>query len=222
MKEYHKIQSIYFRDPENNYKTFLTGQWSTPELEYLQNAEWLFEEKIDGTNIRIMYDGQSIKLGGKTDDAQLHMQLVGNIRTLLGLDGVAEPETLKKWSEIFVPKEDSPLEVCLYGEGYGPGIQKGGGNYRKEKGFILFDVKIGQMYLTRESVRDIARQLNLEVVPEIGRGTLHDGIALVKAGFKSTFGDFMAEGIVARPVVELKDRRGHRIITKIKHVDFAQ
>lgn len=216
MKEYHKIQSIYFRDPENNYKTFLTGKWSTPELEYLQNAEWLFEEKIDGTNIRVMWDGYSMSIGGKTDDAQLHMDLVRNIEKMFSNELLGS--VFGSNSDALLSK---PLEVCLYGEGYGPGIQKGGGNYRKEKGFILFDVKIGQMYLTRESVRDIARQLNIDVVPEIGRGTLHDGIALVKAGFKSKFGDFIAEGIIARPVVELKDRRGNRIITKIKHVDFT-
>ncbi len=35
-------------------------------------------------------------------------------------------------------------------------------------------------------------------------------------------GDFEAEGIVARPDVELLDRRGKRVITKIKAVDFRK
>ena len=51
-------------------------------------------------------------------------------------------------------------------------------------------------------------------------GTLHDAIAAVKAGFTSTWGNFPAEGIVARPKTELNTSDGNRIITKIKCRDF--
>ncbi|GAG78633.1 unnamed protein product [marine sediment metagenome] len=37
MIEYHKIQTIYKRDPDTNYKTLLEGNFSTPELEYLRD-----------------------------------------------------------------------------------------------------------------------------------------------------------------------------------------
>ena len=43
----------------------------------------------------------------------------------------------------------------------------------------------------------------------------------VKKGFISKWGDFQAEGIVARPQVELKARNGKRVITKIKNKDFT-
>jgi hypothetical protein len=33
-------------------------------------------------------------------------------------------------------------------------------------------------------------------------------------------GDFIAEGLVAKPAVELRNRRGERIVVKIKHKDF--
>lgn len=46
-------------------------------------------------------------------------------------------------------------------------------------------------------------------------------VAFDRKGFNSIWGDFIAEGIVARPAVELKTRNGHRIITKIKHKDFV-
>ena len=46
-------------------------------------------------------------------------------------------------------------------------------------------------------------------------------VTAASQGFKSQWGDFMAEGIVARPAQELRTRDGHRIITKIKHKDFA-
>jgi hypothetical protein len=51
--------------------------------------------------------------------------------------------------------------------------------------------------------------------------TLHDAVRMASAGFKSTWADFTAEGIVARPAVELQTRSGQRIIAKIKHRDFA-
>ena len=38
---------------------------------------------------------------------------------------------------------------------------------------------------------------------------------------RSTWGDFEAEGIVARPKTELMARNGSRLITKIKCRDFA-
>jgi hypothetical protein len=45
-------------------------------------------------------------------------------------------------------------------------------------------------------------------------------VKICNKGFESQWGDFIAEGIVARPQVELRDRAGHRIITKLKHKDF--
>ena len=111
-------------------------------------------------------------------------------------------------------------DVCLYGEGYGAKIQKGGGNYRQDQSFVLFDVKIGDWWLQREDVEDVASRMGLDIVPILCSGTLTDMVILASSGFPSKWGDFPAEGIVARPATELKTRSGHRIITKIKHKDF--
>lgn len=54
----------------------------------------------------------------------------------------------------------------------------------------------------------------------MGTGRLVDMETMCKVGFDSKWGKFEAEGIVARPLVELRDRAGHRIITKLKHKDF--
>ena len=70
-------------------------------------------------------------------------------------------------------------------------------------------------------VEDIAEKLNIDHVPIIGRGTLPEMVAMARTGFKSRWGDFAAEGIVARPAVELVGRNGRRIITKIKTRDFG-
>jgi len=209
MNTYHKIQTVFKRDPNNKYKTLLLGEYALREFEYLANNEWVFTEKIDGTNIRVMFDGERITFGGKTDRAQIPAPLVAR------LNEVFLPET-----SLF--KEKFPDGVCLYGEGYGAKIQKGGGNYRQDQDFVLFDVKIGDWWLQREDVHQIAIELGIDVVPIIGSGTLPEMVDIVSRGFNSTWGDFVAEGIVARPKVELKTRGGNRIITKIKHKDFTK
>ena len=67
---------------------------------------------------------------------------------------------------------------------------------------------------------DITSRLGIKIVPKVREGTLDDAVELTRSGFKSEWGIFIAEGIVARPKVELQTRGGHRIITKIKHEDF--
>ena len=117
---------------------------------------------------------------------------------------------------------DGPQNVVLYGEGYGPGIQKGGGLYRSDKAFILFDVLAGdKWWLERESVSDIATKLGIDTVPYLGRMTLDEIVQLVRSPFPSKLGTAMAEGIVARPIETLFDRRGERVIIKLKTKDFV-
>ena len=209
MEEYHKIQTIFKRNPETKFKTLLMNEYSLPEFEYLKNNEWVFTEKVDGTNIRIMYENKEIRFGGKTNNAQIPILLLD------GLNKIFNSKRIDKLINIF-----GDTSVCLYGEGYGAKIQKGGGNYRHDNSFVLFDIKIGDYWLQRKDVDDIAVELDIDTVPVIGSGSLDDLILLVQSGFKSTWGDFIAEGVVARPSTELKTRSGHRIITKLKYRDF--
>ncbi len=78
----------------------------------------------------------------------------------------------------------------------------------------------GDWWLERVNVEDIALKLGIQVAPIVGEGTLSDAVEITRSGFKSKWGDFIAEGIVAIPKTELKTRKGERIITKIKHKDF--
>lgn len=209
MSEYHKIQSIYKRDMTSKHKTLLEGQWTLPEFEYLAGNVWTFTEKVDGTNIRVIFKDSGITFGGRTEDAQIPAQLVARLNERF------LPLAAKLW-DVF-----SDGSAVLYGEGYGAKIQKGGGNYRADQDFVLFDVRVGQWWLQRADVHDVAQKLGLDVVPVIGEGTLHDAVAWAKRGIRSTWGDFEAEGIVARPKTELNTRSGHRLVAKIKCRDFA-
>lgn len=208
MKEYHKIQTVFLRDPATKFRTLLPGVWATPEFEYLRDLRWVWTEKIDGTNIRVIFDDGRVVFKGKTDEAQIYAPLV---------------EVLQKKFPVEVMRKQFPDGgVCLYGEGFGARIQKGGGNYLPDGvDFCLFDAIVGGTLLRRDSLEDIASWLSIDIAPIVSTGTLPDAIDFVQHGFKSAWGDFMAEGLVMRPEVELRDRKGHRIITKIKHIDFA-
>jgi hypothetical protein len=207
VREYPKIDTMFKRDMTHPKKVLLAGEWTNETFAYLADNQWQFTEKVDGTNIRVNYSNTVIEFGGRTDNASLPAPLV------------------KRLEERFFPQraamaEAFPDGVTLYGEGYGAKIQSGG-LYRADQDFVLFDVRIGDFWLRRGDVEGVAAKLGLDVVPIIGTGTLHSAVALTRAGIKSQWGDFTAEGIVARPVVELQDRAGHRVITKIKHRDFA-
>lgn len=204
MTEYHKIQSIFKRSQENH--KFIIGEWSRPEFEYLKDNTWVFTEKIDGTNVRVFWDTETVKFGGRTGNSQMPIFLMDKLNELFPV-------------EKFKNQYSAPM--CLYGEGFGARIQKGGGNYISDGvSFILFDVKIDNWWLKRYDVHGIASCLGIDIVPVVGEGTINDAISIINQQLKSCWGDFLAEGLVIRPKAELMDRGGHRIISKLKHKDF--
>lgn len=212
MQEYHKIQSVYLRDPANKFRTFLDGQWAMPEFGYLADCRWVFTEKIDGTNVRVQWDGAAVKFGGRSDDAQMPMFLLDKLGSMFPTERMAE---------VLGPQGG----VTLYGEGYGAKIQKGGGNYIPGGcSFMLFDILAGDVWFERSKVEDIGRALNIPIVPIVGAGKLIDAIEMVRAAPLASSCAAVtgtnAEGLVMRPEVELRTRMGHRVITKVKAKDF--
>lgn len=206
--EYPSIENVFFRDPVTH--KLIEGKWRLPVFEYLKDNRWRPSEKIDGTNIRISADQDKPMLvfNGRTANAQIPGTLLYKLQSIFSYE---------KWKEVF--PTDFPM---LYGEGFGPGIQKGG-KYGPAVDFALFDVRSGNRWLSREEVAEIAQRLGIKAAPEdhMPWMTLLDAIALVKAGVKSYYGDFISEGLVVRPEMELRDQYGQRVIAKIKHDDFA-
>ena len=210
MKEYHKIETLFERDTEGS-KKLIPGQWRNETVQFLAENYWMFTEKIDGTNIRVHWDGHKVTFGGRTERAQIPVKLVAFLNETFGGETNAQ----------LFEQKFGETEVTLYGEGYGPGIQNGGA-YRSDVSFILFDALIGDIWLRRDSVEDIAATFGIDAVPVLGIGTLDEAIAIVKDAPKSTIGTAPMEGIVARPLVEVLDRCGKRVIVKIKVRDFKE
>ena len=211
MKEYNKIETLFERDMEGT-KKLIEGKFRNKYVEFLANNKWDFTEKIDGTNIRIHWDGHKVFFGGRTDSAQIPTNLMYALNDKFM--GVVNEELFEqKFGE---------TQVTLYGEGYGAKIQKGGGLYREDVGFILFDVLIGDTWLERENIEDIAKSFNIPIVPIVLTGTIQEAVDYVKSKPKCTIAqqEKEAEGLVGKPSVEMKDRLGNRIIVKIKSCDF--
>lgn len=207
MKEYHKIESIFERDPKT--KKLQEGKFINPMVEYLKDNEWEFTEKVDGTNIRVIWDGHKVVFYGRTDKAQIPAGLANRLMELFGGE---------KNEELFEQKFGEK-EVMLIGEGYGGKIQAKPG-YSETEDFILFDVQVGNCFLSRKNVEDIAEFFNINAVPIALRGSIQDGIDYVKTEPKSLIGNENSEGLVGRPKIELKSNIGRRVITKIKINDF--
>lgn len=209
MVKYNKIETLYKRDMEGT-KKLLEGEFRNPTVEFLKDNVWQFTEKVDGSNISICWDGHTVTFNGRTERAQIPTHLLNYLKATFG---TSEAE------QIFEEKfGETP--VILFGEGYGPKIQKGGGLYREDVSFILFDVYICENYQSRETVEEIAKAFSIDIVPIIFEGTLQEGVDFVKTNPDSTMGTAKMEGLVGRPKVELRDRCGKRVIVKIKWEDF--
>lgn len=209
LKEYEKIETVFLRDM--NTKKLNENEYRSETIKYLKDCEWEFSEKIDGTNIRVYWDGHKVSYYGRTDKAQIPSQLMNRLIELFG----------GNTNEEMFEQTFGETPAMLIGEGYGAKIQSGG-DYRDDNDFILFDVCVNGKYIDREDVRQIANTFNIDSVPVIMVGKLQEGIDYVKTQPMSKIGKAKMEGLVARPLVELNDKRGNRIIVKIKCCDFKE
>ena len=211
IEEYHKISGPFKRHTIGpNKNKLIPWQWAMPEFEVLADIPWMFTEKVDGTNIRVIWDGHKPEFRGRTDRAQLPPCLLAALAEMF-------PEELLEQTFGGNPAQ-------LYGEGYGAGIQKGGGNYRQDNSFILFDVRIDNWWLLRNSVEDISKALGIDVVPVMFEDTLRNSIKFMTerriTSYISETPEFEAEGWVGYPKIPLFNRKIERIIVKLKGCDL--
>lgn len=209
MQEYQKIPGPYRRHTEGpNRNKLILGEWSSDELRCLADVPWSWTEKVDGTNIRVHWDGHKHSYGGRSDNAQISTKLIAALDALFH-------------EELFEQKFNDTA-VTLYGEGYGAGVQKGG-VYRPDMSFVLFDVRIGEWWLRPDDVADVAKGMGLELVPSFGEMSLRQAILRAQSslGFPSKWDPNMqAEGVVGVTPTGLRDRAGNRLIVKVKRKDF--
>lgn len=201
--KYPKINTIWKRD-ENNKMNIIEGDFSCPEFDAIK--KWHITEKIDGINIRVLYNGEEPRFYGRTDKAQIPPFLLDYLK------GKFTRELLK----------EARNGVELFGEGYGNKIQSVGKKYRDDNSFILFDAIIEGWWLEPEKVKILAKDLGIDYVPELGIRTKEEVISLVESGFPSSVSkqNLNAEGIVARSHPLMLFRNGEPIMWKLKTKDY--
>lgn len=183
MTQYHKIKTVFKRPPGAGAKKskVVEGLWSDAVYQYLQNNDWVWTEKIDGTNIRVVWNADTgdLQFAGKTDAAKIPSHLLARLAKLF-------------------PKENfkNLPSMILYGEGFGDKIQSGGKYLGKgHVDFALFDIRLGMQWLKREDIEDIGKKLGSTIAPVVGFGPLCDAIELIQEQtLTSQWGPFLAEG----------------------------
>jgi hypothetical protein len=212
--KYSKIETLFNRGEDFTVRAS-AQDFRRPEFAMVD--KWLVTEKLDGTHVRVRWDGglnggpDKVIFGGRTERAQLPTDLlaylqntftIGLLRGRLG-DGA----------------------YTLFGEGVGGRIQKAGPHYG-ELAFVLFDVRLDSgLWLDLDNVYDIANSLGVLSVPTINSHMpIANAVQLVRAGFVTAYpakdATLPAEGIVARLFPTLLDRRGRQLMWKLKTKDF--
>lgn len=212
--EYPKVRNIYWRDMEGSKKV-IQGKYENDIFEYLASQQWQGTLKLDGTNVGLVWDGHRISWQGRTERAQFSKPQIAYLESL----------ATNELEEILEQKFGAEKAV-IYGELIGKGIQASGSKYREDGyDFVVFDVyrpETDQWYC-RGAVEETAAALGLRFAPVIATGTLPELVELVRERRDDPMAQSKLEweGLVARPLVELKFNKG-RVITKIKVRDVCE
>jgi hypothetical protein len=163
-------------------------------------------EKIHGTSAHISWKIQHEPLhffaGGESHEKFCGLFNIEELKNRLG--------------EMF-PDAD----VTIYGEAYGGKQQGQSWRYGKDLKFICFDVQVGDVWLNVPNAEDVCTKLGLEFVSyrkittDIETLTAErdsDSVQAVRNGM----GKHPREGVVLRPLVEMKLNNGERVICKYK------
>lgn len=169
-------------------------------------------EKIHGTSAHIGWKFETKKVNFFTgENHQIFLKMFD------------EQFLIKRFEEIF-PDQD----VVIFGEHYGGKTQGMSNTYGKESKFIVFDVKVGFVWLNVPNAEDVAKQFELEFVEyrkvETNLAFLDEAMEYpsVQAMRNGCGDNKQREGVVLRPLVEMRTNNGERIIAKYKPEKFGE
>ena len=211
---YSKIPALYKRDGDNP-RSVLVGIYKDRHVEALANYPvWTVTEKLDGANTRLHWNGTEVRVGSRRT-WQHQANIVDAIEA-------AHPHLEAMFEQNF---EGDDVDVTVYGEAIGAGVQKGGA-YGDKIRFVAFDVTVGGRYLKNRDARDVVWQLGLDFVEARGRlVSVTDVWAEMSGGGDlpySTYRERQPEGYVLRTVPEMYKANGDRIMVKLTYRDLGQ
>lgn len=203
--KFPKIEGPFGRDPMDPKK--INREWYRSELVgFLADKHWHAVEKIDGTNVRICWDGYRVSFLGRQDTSEWNKGLLDYLTTVYG------NETF----ELILEDAFGGKPVMIVGEGFGGNIQKAGPGYGGFQ-FRAFAMWSPDIWWRLESVIHVCAQLGVPTAPEIITGTLDQIIGEVQDDYLvSRLGHPEPEGYVCRPVVDVFDQWGNPLMVKVK------
>jgi hypothetical protein len=192
-------------------------------------------EKIHGTSAHVRFDRETKLLScvGEEHFGDYPGSLVTEKVTFFS--GGEKHETfvalfdqealLAKFKEI-LPEGD--VEAYIYGEAYGGKCQGMKDTYGARLRFIAFEVKIGHSWLKVPDAEEVVNKLGLEfvfynkipaVMSAIDSVRDADSVQAIRNGMGP---GHIREGIVLRPLFEVKKNSGERVIAKHKRSEFCE
>jgi hypothetical protein len=114
-----------------------------------------------------------------------------------------------------------PSPCYIYGEVYGGKMQGMKKVYGEKLKFVVFEVKLGDSWLSVPDAEDVSKSLGLEfvyykLIPATIEAIDAERDALSEQAKRNMMGDHPREGIVLRPLIEVTMNNGERIIVKHK------
>jgi hypothetical protein len=134
-------------------------------------------------------------------------------------------ELYEKFAQLSLPQDK---EIVVYGEAYGGKQQGMSATYGTELCFVAFDVKIGDFFLNVPEASAIAGSLGLEFVPYARVTTDLASLDAERdrpsqiAKRRGIVEDKISEGVVLRPIYEMRMNNDRRIIVKHKRDEFRE
>ena len=174
--------------------------------------EYYALEKIHGTSAHITWKENrdlSFYAGGENYD-----RFVGLFDTL-------------ELGRVFT-NEIAAGNITVYGEAYGGKQQGMSKTYGPDLKFVVFDVKIGDGWLTVPKAVDVCVKLELEFVHYRQVSTSLEALDAerdansVQSVRNGVEGEHIREGVVLRPLIEVIKNNGARIICKHKRPEFRE
>lgn len=238
---YPKILAPFARDTASD-KYVNLEKWSKPEFKVLNDIDWEWTAKADGTSIGLRWDGERVSFIGHTDKSQIPPKL---LKYLQDTFGTSEAESV--FEDLY-----GSVPVTVYGEGISSETNE---NYGHPDGwFIAFDVKCdlpNGRWWDRKSVKTFVSKFpGIIEVPLLFTGSIEKAVDFIKQykfynnpnnkdknyldhiiGQKTFYQlnidlkcpydcNRPLEGVVGRPPVELLNSNGERIICKVKCKDY--
>jgi len=204
-------------------------------------------EKIHGTSAHITFKNEPTAAGAGDTVIKLNFFSGGesHVRFLTLFN---QEELLKRFADLGIRDRD----VTVYGEAYGGSQQGMSHVYGKELKFIVFDIQVGECWLNVPNADDMAKKLGLDFVyyeecstdlasldaqrDMVSVQAIRNGVSSIVGHNVLTEADGVVEvpnigrvldskpreGVVLRPLVELTDNRGNRVVCKHKGDKFKE